>query len=824
MKAKIYMPERTTHSLIPCWLSMIAAIILFLSFSVPIPFAEAGTPGGLPPEGSVHPGEWEDMKAQIMAWPIGSVSLNTFFCQLVDNIQEYNEIWMIVNNQNEEDYVKNVLSANSIPLTNITFMQIVNDAIWSRDYGPFYLRTPLSERRMTDSWYYTSRPNDDVIPYRVAAGEGTPSHEAHFSFEGGNFQSDGHGHCFCTEEVYKDNSSMTDEQIRQIFKEYIGCKQLTVIKKLIGEGTGHIDMSTKLLSPTKWLVGQYGAGDPNYQTLEDNASLLASLTAYNGQPYEVIRIPMPTTAAAEQKLDYGTLLPRYDETNTDERFDPRAVWRTHTNSSIADQLVLVPIFGKGTDTVALQIYQDAMPGYNIVGIDSEAIMPSGGAMHCVMMQVPEDHPYDRLAFQSIQNLTEVTGNGNGIIEPGEKWRFQAVLENRGAQTATSVSARMIVNASLSDKARMLQDSSAFGNIPAGGTGASLSSYMFALDAAYPCGEPLILDLIYVTSSLGDDPDQPRSLILTIGDETITVRFQDDMESGAGGWDHGSINAGRDYWHQQTDPGCFAARSPITQWAYNRKQTCTYASSSTAAGHLTSQTISGISSSSKLSFGYWREMDSCARNSTSPTDFFSVQVSNDDFATSTTLLELSCRNPSHVLWLKDEAYSLSAFAGSNIKVRFLFDSTNSFGNDWRGIGVDDVLIEDRTYSCQQFTPPLPGEVPVDQDAPGEPLMILKNGNDLTITWDRECNEGFATDYAIYRGTIAALASGTWDHLPVVCTDAGHDRIETIEGGSDSYYFLVVPNDATVEGSYGSGSAGERPSSSSACFATGGGSCQ
>jgi agmatine/peptidylarginine deiminase len=759
----------------------------------------------------------------IMSWPTTSPSLNTFFCQLVDNIQDYTEIWMVVNDQNEEDHVKDVLASAGVPLTNIIFMHIAHDAIWARDFGPFYMRSPLSERHMTDSWYYTSRPSDDVVPYRIAAQEGTPSHEAHLSYEGGNFQSDGHGNCFCTEEVYNDNSSMTDEQIRQIFREYLGCKRLTVLKQLIGEGTGHIDMSTKMLSPTKWLVGQYPFGDTNHQTLEDNASLLASLTAYNGQPYEVIRIPMPTTAAAERSPDTETLLPRWDETDTDESFDSRAVWRTHTNSSIADQLVLVPTFGKGTDAEALQIYEDAMPGYDIVGIDSEAIIPSGGAMHCVMMEVPEYHPYEGLAFQSVQNLSEINGNGNGIVEPGETWSFDAVLENRSAQLASSVSSRMTINASLLDRATMLQDSSSYEDIPGGGTSTSLSSYIFALAESYPCGEPLLLDLVDVNSSLGNDPDQPRSLTITVGDETVVTRFWDDMEAGSGGWDHGAYAGGRDYWHMETDPGCFEAQSPVTQWVFNKKQDCTYGGSKQTGGHLTSQSVSGISSSSKLSFGYWREVDSCPRTVPGNMDLFRVEVSDDDFATSTTLLDLSCKNPSHAVWIDDEDDDLSAFAGSSIKVRFIFDSVTSSGNEWRGAGVDDVLIEDRDYFCQPYTPPLPAEVPVDQHAPGELLMIVKNGNDLSVTWDMDCNEIFA-DYAIYRGTIASLAAGVYDHLPVVCADEGHDRTETIEAGEDSYYFIVVSNNSDVEGSYGSGTAGERPSSSSECFPAGGGSCQ
>ncbi len=800
----------------------ILLFLLLFSFTL----LKAETPGGLPPEGSVMPGEWEDMKAQVMSWPIGSGSLNPYFCALVDNIQEYNEIWMVVENQTEEDYVKNALSICGVPLTNVIFFREAHDAFWTRDYGPFYLRTPLSGRHMTDAQYYFTRWNDDVVPFRIADREGTPVHEARFDFEGGNFQSDGYGHCFFTDVVYDANSSMTQEQIHQIFIDYFGCTQVTSVPALINEGTGHIDMFAKLISPSRWLVGQYPPSDPNYQTLEDNAALLASLTAYNGAPYEVVRIPMPPTTESALKLDYGTLLPRYDETKAEsDSMMQEPIWRTHTNSTIADALVLVPTFGQGTDDEALQIYRDAMPDHTIVGIDSEAIIPLNGAMHCVTMQVPEYPPYDGLAYHSIQQLIEVVGNNNGAIDPGETWRFRLNLENHGSDYANTASARIAINPSASSTVIMLESSSEYGNIPGGSVAASLSTYSFALDGTYPCGEPIIFDLIDVISSQGNAPDQPRSFELVVGNETVTTHFQDDMESGSSKWTHGAQSGGTDLWHMQSDPGCFTSESPTTQWNFNEISDCDYATTSRVAGHLTSQSITGITAASQLSFSYWRETDFCSRFFIiTAKDFFRVQVSDNDFATATTLIELSCKQPSHAQWLFDDAYSLSAFEGDTIKVRFAFDSSDTEGNLWRGIGIDDVLVEDRTHSCQQYTPPLPGEVPISQAAPGEPLMVEKDGSDLIISWDAECNAAFSTDYALYRGTISAISSGTYDHAPIVCTDSGDDRTEAVDAGTGSYYFIVVPNDLSVEGSYGSATSGNRPASSSACYPAGGGSCQ
>ena len=85
---------------------LLCPLICFFAFQL----VPAGTPGGLPPEGSVHPGEWEDMRAQVLAWPIGSNDLDQFFCEIVDHIQDYNEVWMVVNNSAEQTEVEQELA------------------------------------------------------------------------------------------------------------------------------------------------------------------------------------------------------------------------------------------------------------------------------------------------------------------------------------------------------------------------------------------------------------------------------------------------------------------------------------------------------------------------------------------------------------------------------------------------------------------------------------------------------------------------------------------------------------------------------------------
>lgn len=80
-----------------------------------------------------------------------------------------------------------------------------------------------------------------------------------------------------------------------------------------------------------------------------------------------------------------------------------------------------------------------------------------------------------------------------------------------------------------------------------------------------------------------------------------------------------------------------------------------------------------------------------------------------------------------------------------------------------------------------------------------------GGMITIVWFPSCSQG-AEDYAIYQGT-----QSTWySHTALLCTDAGADLTETFLPAAPSNYYLVVPHNNDVEGSYGQRSSlVERP---------------
>ena len=107
----------------------------------------------------------------------------------------------------------------------------------------------------------------------------------------------------------------------------------------------------------------------------------------------------------------------------------------------------------------------------------------------------------------------------------------------------------------------------------------------------------------------------------------------------------------------------------------------------------------------------------------------------------------------------------------------------------------------------------GSVPDGAGGLGVPLKVDKGiGGEITLSWSTSCLAS-DVDYAVYEGALGNFAS----HTQRACSTSGTTAATLVPGAGDTYY-LVVPHNLSVEGSYGTDSSGaERPASPAACFA-------
>jgi extracellular elastinolytic metalloproteinase len=159
-------------------------------------------------------------------------------------------------------------------------------------------------------------------------------------------------------------------------------------------------------------------------------------------------------------------------------------------------------------------------------------------------------------------------------------------------------------------------------------------------------------------------------------------LNETFETGATGW------TGTGLWHLVNNSTCASPgySSATRAFYYGQDSTCNYSTGATNTGTLTSPAISGITSSSALSFNYFRRVESFSGSY----DRTTVDVIRSN-GTTATVFNLDSRNPSGTTWTSSGNISLSAYAGDTIRLRFTFNTVDGVANNFTGWFIDDVKV-------------------------------------------------------------------------------------------------------------------------------------
>lgn len=319
------------------------------------------------PEGTFWtPGEFERCEGVCFSW----AGYSDLLTKLIVDASRQSRVF-IGASPSYSSGLKDTLVKAGANGANIDVVPARLDSVWIRDFGPFCIWTAEKKREIIDCVYNRPRPNDDKFPQTIGDFLKIKVHPCKLILPGGNFQTDGHGVAVLTDVVFDPDEggdpNMTIAQFETYMKEFFGMKKVILLKKMNRDGTGHVDMFSKLLDDRNIIIGEYATpadGAPgNYDILNENAKRMAGETNGLGEKFIVTRIPMP----------------KYDGTSY-----------SHTNSTIVNNLVLVPIYGKPSDQAALDIYKKLMPNHTIKGYDCADIIHANGAIHCITQLVMAD--------------------------------------------------------------------------------------------------------------------------------------------------------------------------------------------------------------------------------------------------------------------------------------------------------------------------------------------------------------------------------------------------------------------------------------------------
>jgi agmatine deiminase len=348
----------------------------------------------LPPgrQGFRMPAEWEPHAATWLAWPHKEASwpgkldrVPPIFATMARELAHGELVRISVNDQSMEREARTVLDAAGVPRERVRFHRIPTDDAWVRDHGPMFVVRDSGARRelaIVDWGYnawggkYPPYALDDVVPSCVGAELELPVFHPGIVMEGGSLDVNGRGSLLTTESCLLNpnrNPHLSRPEIERYLCDYLGVRRVLWLGDgIAGDDTdGHVDDLARFVAPdTVVTVVEDDPDDVNFKPLQDNLHRLETMTADDGRPLRVHRLPMPDPVEYE-----GQRLPA-----------------SYANFYIGNDVVLLPQFGCAADRRAHAILQTLFPELRVVGVDATDLVWGLGAFHCLTQQQPEGSP------------------------------------------------------------------------------------------------------------------------------------------------------------------------------------------------------------------------------------------------------------------------------------------------------------------------------------------------------------------------------------------------------------------------------------------------
>ena len=348
---------------------------------------EQTTPASLgfrmPAEWHPHRSTWLTWPKDPETWPDRVTQVEEIYLQMLAALTLHETVDLLVDDEEMEQAVRR--RCHFASAANIHFHHIQTVDSWIRDYGPNFLVGPGGEGAFND-WIFNAWGNkyeelkkDDGVPRRLEPVLGLKRFSPGIVMEGGSIEVNGAGCVLTTEQCLLNqnrNPELSREEIEQYLKDYLGVTMVLWLGEgIVGDDTdGHIDDIARFVAPHVIVCAlEDDPADANYEILEDNLARLKSMTDVEGNPFEIVTLPMPGVVGG---------------TSTGAR-DLERLPASYANFYIANNVVLLPVFGHANDTRATETLQRLFPTRRVVPINCEPLVWGMGTIHCVSQQQPQ---------------------------------------------------------------------------------------------------------------------------------------------------------------------------------------------------------------------------------------------------------------------------------------------------------------------------------------------------------------------------------------------------------------------------------------------------
>lgn len=305
-----------------------------------------------PPPGPVRPvAEFEPCSGVLIRYPLG------FPVELVVLLADEVEVVCLVDGMYEQFAIQEFSTAG-VNMANVSFLIAPTNSYWTRDYAPWFIVDGNDDFAAVGFTYDRPRPADNQVSQLFAGQYSYPYYEMNLQHNGGNYMTDGLSIIAQTTHVYSVNASLGEVGVNDILRQYLGAREIYGIPDPTGEYINHINCWGKFLARDKVLVRRVPSYHHLHNAFEETAAYFAERNCSWGYPWKVYRVDTPNG-------------------------------EPYANSMILNKKVYVPIVNSVSDGAALQVFRNALPGYEVIGVLEDVTRPwlPTDALHCRIHEI-----------------------------------------------------------------------------------------------------------------------------------------------------------------------------------------------------------------------------------------------------------------------------------------------------------------------------------------------------------------------------------------------------------------------------------------------------
>ncbi len=353
-------------------------------------------------DGFRMPGEFEKHEKCWMIWPErtdnwrnGAKPAQSAFVEVAKAIVEFEPLTVLASHRQYQN-------AREMLPENVKVVEMSNDDAWIRDCGPTFVVNDKGNLRGVD-WEFNAWgglvdglffpwDKDDQVARKVCELEDVDSYRTQgFVLEGGSVHVDGEGTCIVTKACLLSegrNPHLTQDEIEQKLKDYLNVEKVIWLENgiYLDETNEHVDNIIHYVAPaTIVLAWTDNENDPQYPLSKRAFDLLSNETDAKGRAFKIEKLYIPNPpiiVTKEESMGVDSVegtLPR-------EEGDRQAA--SYANFLIVNDGVILPIFDRKEDKLAVETLQKVLPSHRIVTVPGREIVLGGGNVHCITQQQP----------------------------------------------------------------------------------------------------------------------------------------------------------------------------------------------------------------------------------------------------------------------------------------------------------------------------------------------------------------------------------------------------------------------------------------------------